>query len=252
MQDFHHGFNDPHTPRESFDSLSLETQMRVCPWRHTPGAIILAVLTLITIGYSGFRVATGNFHTVVPGKLYRSGQMTERQWTAYLQHYAIKSVLNLRGAHQGAGWYQEEVRAATQLGVTHYDVKLSAIREVDDAMLETILALMRRAPTPLWIHCLSGADRSGLIAAIYLFAIEGQQAEIAAHQLSLFYGHFPYLWSRSGAMDRSFWSSVANYRKRESLGSQTLDFPIHDCRILPRKGNFATELSCPLGTPRSR
>jgi hypothetical protein len=35
--------------------------------------------------------------------------------------------------------------------------------------------------------------------------------------------------------------SVANYRKQESLVSQVLDFPIHDFRILPRKGNFATE-----------
>jgi len=35
--------------------------------------------------------------------------------------------------------------------------------------------------------------------------------------------------------------SVANYRKQESLDSQVLAFPIHDFRILPRKGNFATE-----------
>jgi hypothetical protein len=36
-------------------------------------------------------------------------------------------------------------------------------------------------------------------------------------------------------------SSVANYRKQDSLDSQAVDFPIHDVRILPRKGNFATE-----------
>src|SRR4029434_9411033 len=35
--------------------------------------------------------------------------------------------------------------------------------------------------------------------------------------------------------------SVANYRKQESLDSQVLDFPTYDFRILPRKGNFATE-----------
>src|SRR5262249_8391777 len=35
--------------------------------------------------------------------------------------------------------------------------------------------------------------------------------------------------------------SVANYRKQESWDSQVLDFPIHDFRIVPRKGNFATE-----------
>jgi protein tyrosine/serine phosphatase len=178
-----------------------------------PGAILLVVLMLMTTGYVWHRVDTRNFQTVVPGKVYRSGQMTEGQWTAYLQQYAIKSLLNLRGEHRGSGWYQGEVRAAAQLGVTHYDVRMSAIREVDTRTLETILAILRQAPTPLLIHCLSGADRSGLIAALYLFAIEGQRAETAAQQLSLFYGHFPYLWSRSGAMNRSFWRYVG----RQSL-----------------------------------
>jgi hypothetical protein len=35
-------------------------------------------------------------------------------------------------------------------------------------------------------------------------------------------------------------SSVANYRKQESLNSHVIDFPIHGFRILPRKGNVAT------------
>jgi hypothetical protein len=45
-----------------------ETAMRRDPWRHTPGALLL-VLTLMTAGYMGSQVATGNFHTVVPGTL---------------------------------------------------------------------------------------------------------------------------------------------------------------------------------------
>src|SRR5215510_8742332 len=43
--------------------------------------------------------------------------------------------------------------------------------------------------------------------------------------------------------------SVAHYRKQESLDSQVIDFPTHDFRILPRKGNFATEpVEVPLET----
>jgi protein tyrosine/serine phosphatase len=173
-----------------------------------PGAILLFVFTVMTTTYMWHRVDTRNFQTVVPGKVYRSGQMTEGQWAAYLQKYAIKSLLNLRGEHQEAGWYQGEIRTAEKLGVTHYDIKLSALREVDRETLESILVILRQAPKPLLMHCKSGADRSGLIASLYLFAIEGQHAEAAAQQLSLFYGHFPYLFSRSGAMDRSFWRYV--------------------------------------------
>jgi protein tyrosine/serine phosphatase len=167
--------------------------------------ILLGVLTLITTGYGWYRVETGNFQPVVPGYLYRSGQQGRKHWRAYLQHYGIKSVLNLRGAHPAARWYQQEIGVAAALGVTHYDLRLSATHEVDPYTLETLLTLLRQAPKPLWIHCRSGADRSGLVAALYLLAIESQRAEVAAQQLSLFYGHFPSLFSRTGAMDRSFW-----------------------------------------------
>jgi protein tyrosine/serine phosphatase len=184
-----------------------ETAMRRGPWRHTPGALLL-VLTLMTAGYVGSQVATGNFHTVVPGTLYRSGQLTASQWAAAIHHYGIKSVLNLRGAHHASAWYQDEVHTAAQHGVAHYDVRMSAIRELDPGTRNAILAILQLAPKPLVIHCRSGADRAGLIAALYLFAMEGQRAETAVQQLSLFYGHVPYLWSRSGEMERSFWRYV--------------------------------------------
>lgn len=184
-------------------------------WMKKPGVIMVFVLSVNTSGYVWYRVGTGNFHTVSPGKVYRSGQMDDEQWTDYIQKYAIKSLLNLRGEHRSSSWYQQEIHVAEKLGVTHYDVKISAHHEVDNATLDTILAIMRQAPKPLLIHCMFGADRSGLIAAVYLFAIEGQRAEAASGQLSLLYGHFPYLLSKTGAMDRSFW----RYVDRQSHGS---------------------------------
>jgi protein tyrosine/serine phosphatase len=180
-----------------------------------PWAIILFVLGVNTSGYVLYRVETGNFHVVSLGKVYRSGQMDEAQWTDYIQKYAIKSLLNLRGEHHSSPWYQQEIRVAEKLGVTHYDVKISANREVDNETLDAILATMRQAPKPILVHCQAGADRSSLIAAVYLFAVEGQLAEAATNQFSLLYGHFPYLLSRTGAMDRSFWRYVGNRSRLE-------------------------------------
>jgi hypothetical protein len=68
--------------------------MRGCPWRKKPRAMLLGVLTVMITGYVGYRVDTGNFQIVVPGKVYRSGQLTEGQWVSHLQKYAIKSLLN--------------------------------------------------------------------------------------------------------------------------------------------------------------
>jgi protein tyrosine/serine phosphatase len=117
-------------------------------------------------------------------------------------------VLNLRGANKGASWYQEEIRASELLGVQHYDYGISANHDVDDQSIKGILGIIREAPKPILVHCKFGSDRTGLIAAAYLYAIEHKAVAEAIKQLSLRYGHFPYFWSRTDAMDRSFWRYV--------------------------------------------
>jgi protein tyrosine/serine phosphatase len=72
-----------------------------------------------------------------------------------------------------------------------------------------VLGIVRDAPKPLLVHCKAGADRTGLVSALYRFAGEGVSADQADRELSLVYGHFPYLTSRSKAMDDSFWAFVA-------------------------------------------
>jgi protein tyrosine/serine phosphatase len=90
------------------------------------------------------------------------------------------------------------------LGVAHYDYALSSHRFVTRQQIGEVLGLVRDAPKPLLVHCKAGADRTGLISALYRFAGEGVSADEADRELSLVYGHFPYLTSRSKAMDDSF------------------------------------------------
>jgi protein tyrosine/serine phosphatase len=146
----------------------------------------------------------GNIHTVEPGALYRSAQLGESALTDVIDDYHIRSVINLRGADPQASWYRSEIAVSRARGVLHYDLPLSANNLVDPGTLAKIAALLRQAPKPVLIHCQSGADRSGLVAAIYEYAIAARSPAEAATQLSLRYGHVPYLWSRSGAMDKSF------------------------------------------------
>jgi protein tyrosine/serine phosphatase len=159
-------------------------------------------------GYGGALRYAGNFHAVSEGALYRSAQLTKEQFSDAIRQYRIKSILNLRGTHPGQPWYDEEIQAARDAGVEHYDCSLSAKRVVSDASISAILEILRAAPKPLLIHCKSGADRSGLVAALFLFAIAGASSDEADRQLSLAYGHFPYLTSKTGAMDESFWVFV--------------------------------------------
>jgi protein tyrosine/serine phosphatase len=159
-------------------------------------------------GYGGVLFYSGNFHAVSDGVVYRSAQLSKGRFEAAIRDYKLKSILNLRGAHPGESWYDDETAASRQAGVHHYDYALSATRRVNDDQIREILRLIGNAPKPLLLHCLSGADRSGLVAALFRYAIEHASAADADRQLSVAYGHFPYLTSRTGAMDESFWAFV--------------------------------------------
>lgn len=159
-------------------------------------------------GYAGYVVWQGNVHPVVEGRVYRAGQLSDTALAQVLTTYHIRSILNLRGAKPGAPWYDHETAMAQAHGVAYYAYRLSARRPVTPEQLDAILHLIQTAPPPMLIHCQAGADRTGLIAAVYRFAL-GEGAAVAAQELSLRYGHFPYLWSQTKAMDESFAAYVA-------------------------------------------
>jgi protein tyrosine/serine phosphatase len=172
------------------------------------GLLGLALLVAPVGGYSGMLAYTGNLHAVSDGVLYRSAQLSKEQFEAAIREHNLRSILNLRGAHPGEAWYDDEIAAARQAGIRHYDYPMSAKRKLARDQIEPILEIVRNAPKPLLIHCKSGADRSGLVAALFRLSIENASPEEADRQLSLRYGHFPYLTSKSGAMDESFWAFV--------------------------------------------
>jgi protein tyrosine/serine phosphatase len=81
---------------------------------------------------------------------------------------------------------------------------MSASKEPDTATIDHLETSIRTAAKPILVHCEAGADRSGLAAAIYELIVARRSPAISARQLSFYYGHFPWLWSRTGAMDRTF------------------------------------------------
>ena len=170
--------------------------------------LAFVVTALSAGGYWGFLQYEGNLHAVRAGVLYRSAQLDNDELASAVHKYGIKSVLNLRGTNRGSPWYDDEIAESRALGLVHYDYGISTKRFVTTAQITDILAILREAPKPLLIHCKAGADRSGLVAALYRYAIAGASADDADRQLSLVYGHFPYLMSRSVAMDNSFWAYV--------------------------------------------
>lgn len=177
------------------------------PKRIVSGTVRALLIVVLWLGaYVLYEVAQSNFHTVVPGQVYRSSRMNPGTLARMIQTRHIQSVLSLIGPSQ------LESNAVRQSGAVYFDISISDRHEVTERQMNEIISVLRTAPKPLLIHCKSGADRAGLAASLYHYAIEGRSASQADKELSLFDGHMPpWLGFGSRAMDESFWRYVAGH-----------------------------------------
>jgi protein tyrosine/serine phosphatase len=168
---------------------------------------VVALLIGLPIGsYALFTKATGNFHEVAKGEVYRSAQLSPGELDDKVAALGIKSVLNLRGKNRGKDWYDEEVSFCESKGIRHYDAPISAGKDVSQKRMDEIVAILKSAPKPLLIHCMNGADRAAFGAALYHLAVEGKPPAEADDELTMWYGHIPFITPHVAAMDRSFWA----------------------------------------------
>lgn len=138
-----------------------------------------------------------NLDQIAPG-VWRANQPSPKRLQHYRDTLGLKSVLNLRGKTQ-QGFYLFELEACQKLGLTLHDISFSARRAPSKAAMLELIDLMPRLEKPTLIHCKSGADRTGLVAAIYLLTVEGRPMAEARRQLSLRYLHVKA--SATGIMD---------------------------------------------------
>ncbi|KXG86828.1 fused DSP-PTPase phosphatase/NAD kinase-like protein [Agrobacterium bohemicum] len=172
------------------------------------GVLWLVAAPLAFGVYFGVLQMSGNFHEVIAGQLYRSSQLTEKQLSDYVTANGIKTIINLRGENGQSAWYRNETATAEKLGVQHVDFGMSAYKQLGPERVAKLIQIMRDAPKPILLHCKSGADRTGLAAAIYVNRVAGMNEDTAEQQLSIWFGHvgIPYL-SSAYAMDRT-WEDI--------------------------------------------
>jgi protein tyrosine/serine phosphatase len=177
-------------------------------------ALSVALLSTAVSGYLGYQHVSGNIHEVEPSVLYRSGQLDGGALQDFVVRKNIRTIVNLRGAHPDKQWYALEQSIAEGNGIDYVPLSLSARSEPDMVTMMRLATILRDAPKPILVHCHGGADRAGLASAIYELVSGGKSVDEAAEQLSLAYGHFPWLGSRTGAMDRAFRSFAVAWNAR--------------------------------------
>ena len=127
-----------------------------------------------------------NFEQVSDG-VYRSNHPDDKRFEAYAA-MGIKTVLNLRGVAKQPH-YLFEVESCERLGLTLVTVHMSARQAPKVTHLTKLMDAFETMERPFLMHCKSGADRTGLAAALYLMMEEGQSVADARQQLSFRYLH---------------------------------------------------------------
>lgn len=84
-----------------------------------------------------------------------------------------------------------------EFGMEQYDLKSSDFTPPEDWAVKKFLTLMRGCPEPTFIHCLSGADRTGFMCAVYRMRMQGWSYEAARQEWVRLGRHPWYFWWES-------------------------------------------------------
>ena len=166
---------------------------RLTPWRR-----FLAWLNMLFIDHSMFRFFFNTRHAIA-GDCYRSSHPMPYQLRAAARA-GVRSVLSLRGDETHIGSNLLEIEACRELGLVLAHQPIGSRDPPERWQLERIDQLLRELPRPLLIHCKSGADRAGLVSAIYLLVHKNQPLDVAERELS-FWHHGHIKQAKTGVLD---------------------------------------------------
>jgi protein tyrosine/serine phosphatase len=124
-----------------------------------------------------------NFGTVVPGKIYRSGQPSEAQLEDWIQEYGFRSILSMR-----FGIPSHEKELAERHGIKMYHVPFSATKGLEEGQWGEIRSILTDEDShPVLVHCHGGGDRSGIVTALYRIEVQGWPLDRALREMNRHY-----------------------------------------------------------------
>lgn len=152
----------------------------------TPAERVRAWLELVFVDHGLLRQFYPNRHQVDQW-LWRSSQPTPGGLRRERRR-GIRTVLCVRGGFPFRPWPLEQ-EACERAGLELHKVSIRGREAPYKDDLLALIDLLLSIEYPALVHCKSGADRSGFVAAVYLMAIRGRSADEALAQLSLRFGH---------------------------------------------------------------
>lgn len=139
-----------------------------------------------------------NFYCIETNKCYRCKQLDPHVLEKYLKKHDIQVIINLRAYKPTESWAKKETLLCKNLGITFYDFGFDPfILPSKEKLTELFHVLDLHAHEKILIHCFAGADRTGLIAALYVAEKMNGSLEDALFHQDSFFGHnekaFPHM-----------------------------------------------------------
>ena len=160
---------------------------------------VRAWTNMLLVDHGVFRLVYLNKHRV-SDRLWRSAQPAPHQ-LARLKAEGVRTIVNLRGGREHGSW-QLQKDACDRLGLHMAEFVVRSRGAPDRATILRAKTFFERLEYPVVLHCKSGADRAGFVAALFLILHEGRPVAEALRQLSLRYGHFRF--AKTGILDAFF------------------------------------------------
>ena len=128
-----------------------------------------------------------NFHKV-NNQLYRGAQPGSGGLKR-LSQLGVKTILNLRDNDSRAAQEQAD---ASNAGLRYFNVPLGRLgRPGDDEMARALSIISNPENQPVFVHCKHGADRTGVVIAVYRITHDGWTSEQAKAEAKR-YGMHPW------------------------------------------------------------
>lgn len=116
-----------------------------------------------------------NFHKV-SDELYRGAQPSD-EGMRELEKLGTKTIVNLRSFHSDRG----EIKGTD---LTYEHIYMKAWHAEDKEVVRFLKIVSDKEHTPVFVHCMHGADRTGTMCAIYRIAIQGWSKAEAVEEMT--------------------------------------------------------------------
>src|SRR2546423_1053585 len=137
-----------------------------------------------------------NFHEVGPG-VYRSSQPSLQFLQRMIHEKNLRSIIKLNNSRESS-WSAGEGAIVRAAGVQYFDVPIGVTELPARYDLIAIIDALESAQRPLLIHCKTGADRTGFVAALVQMHDGKRLDEAISDQLRLGYLHIGHIGPEIG------------------------------------------------------